>query len=207
MKQLVIIGGAAPSHLEIDLNAYDRIIAADSGYDTAKRLSIPVTDAVGDFDSTSFRDELIAMGFVPCSHDKDESDTELAINKCTGDYDMIGGGEGRFDHILALIALMSSKPAPRLWFTEKDLIAAISSPMRIDVPSDRSISFFSFKGETHVKTDGLVWELDSFPLSLSGVSLSNRTKAGTFTILPESEVMMRMDLEDFRDARFAEIEA
>ena len=207
MKQLVIIGGAAPSHLEIDLSAYDRIIAADSGYDTAKRLSIPVTDAVGDFDSTSFRDELIATGFVPCSHDKDESDTELAINKCTGDYDMIGGGEGRFDHILALIALMSSKPAPRLWFTEKDLIAAISSPMRIDVPSDRSISFFSFKGETHVKTDGLVWELDSFPLSLSGVSLSNRTKAGTFTILPESEVMMRMDLEDFRDARFAEIEA
>ena len=205
MRRLIIIGGAAPAHISLDLQEYSTIIAADSGYDTAKRLAIPITDAVGDFDSTSFREELVSMGYVPCSHDKDESDAELAIRKGSGPYDMIGGGEGRFDHILSLIALMSRVEPPRRWFTARDAIIAIPGPMHVEFPAGKSVSFFSFRGEVHARTEGLVWELGSFPLSLSSVSLSNRSRSGPFDIFPDGELMMRVDLEDYPSASFAEI--
>ena len=205
MRRLIIIGGAAPERIKLDRSIYSAVIAADSGYDTARRLGIEITDAVGDFDSTAYRQELIAMGYVPCSHDKDESDTELAIRKGDGPYDLIGGGEGRLDHTLALLALMSRADAPRRWFTARDAITAISRPMRIAFPAGRSVSFFSFKGTVKASTHGLVWELDGFPVSLSSVSLSNRTEDGSFDIYPDGELMMRTDLEDYPLTSFADI--
>ena len=90
MKRLIIVGGKAPDKLDINRNSYSEVIAADSGYDTARKLGIEIDSAVGDFDSTDLRGELIGKGFVPCSHDKDCSDTELAVRSGSGDYDLIG---------------------------------------------------------------------------------------------------------------------
>ncbi len=205
MKRLIIIGGEAPSSFDFDASVYSAVIAADSGYDTAKRLGIRITDAVGDFDSTAFRSELISMGFIPCCHDKDESDAELALLKGDGPYDLIGGGEGRLDHTLSLIALMARRGAPRLWFTRKDVIVALPSPVRISVPESASLSFFSVCGERRARTEGLVWELDGFPLSPFAVSLSNRAADGTFSIYPEKEIMMRIAPEDYPRMTLKEI--
>ena len=118
---------------------------------------------------------------------------------------MIGGGEGRFDHILSLIALMSRVEPPRRWFTARDAIIAIPGPMHVEFPAGKSVSFFSFRGEVHARTEGLVWELGSFPLSLGSVSLSNRSRSGSFDIFPDGELMMRIDLEDYPSASFAEM--
>ena len=78
---LVFTGGEGPlvKPLIFEKYPYSRIIAADSGYDTARKLSMKVDDAVGDFDSSLYRDELIAEGFEPCPRDKDYSDSELAL--------------------------------------------------------------------------------------------------------------------------------
>ena len=78
MRALVVTGGLAPARVDW-LPHYDRTIACDSGYDTAMRLGLEVDEVVGDLDSTSFRKDLVASGIIPCSHDKDESDTELAL--------------------------------------------------------------------------------------------------------------------------------
>ncbi len=197
MKRLIIIGGNAPGKLCIDRSLYSEVIAADSGFDTAERLGIEIDRAVGDFDSTGFRDRLIAKGFVPCSHDKDCSDTELAVRSGAGDYDLIGGGEGRIDHTLELLSMMQRLGAPCVWYMAADTVFRIDRKIQILIPAGTDISFFALSGTVHVHTEGLVWELDSFPLSSASVSLSNRAAKDCITIDPDGVVMARVAPESF----------
>lgn len=189
---MIIIGGSAPDRLDIDRSQYSEVIAADSGFDTAERLGIAIDRAVGDFDSTSQRDKLISRGFIPCSHDKDCSDTELAVRSGTGDYDLIGGGEGRLDHTLELLSMMQRLGAPCVWYMAVDTVFRISSRSEIIMPEGSDISFFALAGVVHAHTEGLVWELDSFPLSSSSVSLSNRAASDRILIDPDGVVMARV---------------
>ena len=87
MKDLIIIGGKAPESIALDLGSYRRIIAADSGYDTARRLSISPDIVVGDFDSTALSAELEAMGYEACPRDKDDTDAAIAIKSSCGCYE------------------------------------------------------------------------------------------------------------------------
>ena len=126
MKDLVIIGGKAPGHLQVRRDRYRRIIAADSGYDTACRLSITPDEVVGDFDSTDRADELIAMGYKPCPRDKDDTDAAIAIRRSSGIYDLIGGGEGRIDHTLSLLAAFRTIAPPSIWYMLSDTLVSVS---------------------------------------------------------------------------------
>ncbi len=196
-----MIGGMAPSSFCFDRNEYSSVIAADSGYDTARSLSIPVDSVVGDLDSTKYRSEIEALGFRACSHDKDLSDTELALSLGSGDYDLLGGGEGRIDHTLSLFSTFSRMGWPRYWFMRCDTIATVSGEVKIEAEKGTELSFFSPDGEKTVHSSGLVWELDSFPLSLTSVSLSNRMKGNELSLRIDGRIMMRMKVEDFPHIR------
>lgn len=199
MKRLIIVGGKAPDKLDIDMNSYSEVIAADSGYDTARKLGIEIDSAVGDFDSTDLRGELIGKGFVPCSHDKDCSDTELAVRSGSGDYDLIGGGEGRIDHTLELLSMMQRLGSPAVWYMASDTVFRIDRATEISAPAGTDISFFALSGTVHAHTEGLVWELDGFPLSSTAVSLSNRTDTGHVFIDADGVVMARVSPDVFRE--------
>lgn len=196
MHHLVIIGGIAPKFVPFDRSAYSSVVAADSGYDTAKLLSIPVDSVVGDLDSTSFRDEIESLGFKACSHDKDESDAELAIRSIEGTYDLIGGGEGRLDHTLALLSSFSRLGCPETWFLRVDTIVTLKGRVQISLPVGTELSFFAPFGRAEVKSEGLVWNLDNFPFDGS-VSLSNRAGSELIRLEVKGTVMMRMRPEDY----------
>ena len=203
MKRLIVIGGSAPSSFRFDRSVYGSVIAADSGYDTARRLSIPVDIVVGDLDSTSFRAEIEAMGVKACTHDKDESDTELAIAAGSGEYDILGGGEGRIDHTLSLFSTFIRRGYPSLWFMRVDTVASLSGHVEICGEEGAELSFMSIDGTVHVRSRGLVWELDGFPLSPSSVSLSNRLIGTSATLDIEGTVLMRMRAEDLDGIRIS----
>ena len=198
---MIVIGGAAPSSFLFSRDVYSQVVAADSGYDTARFLSIPVDSVVGDLDSTAFRAEIEALGFKACSHDKDWSDTELALMAGEGEYDLVGGGEGRIDHTLSLFSTFSRMGYPLYWFMRTDTIATLSGHVEIEAEPDTALSFFSPEGHAHVSSSGLVWELGSFPLSLTSVSLSNRMKGERLSLDISGMVMMRMRPEDFASIR------
>ena len=201
MRRLIVIGGSAPSSFCFDRKLYSHVVAADSGYDSARALSIPVDEIVGDLDSTAFRAEIEAMGFKACSHDKDLSDTELALGRGHGEYDLVGGGEGRLDHTLSLFSTFTRMGYPYYWFMRTDTVASISGHVEVVADEGTELSFFSPEGVSHVHSAGLVWELDSFPLSFTSVSLSNRM-SGTHLVLDiEGMVMMRMRPVDFPSIR------
>ena len=84
----------------------DLVIAADSGYSTAKKLGITPDITMGDFDS--YREKLPPeMNILRVACEKDVTDTMLACeyardNGCTY-ITIIGGTGGRIDHSISNI--------------------------------------------------------------------------------------------------------
>ena len=196
MRTLVIIGGHAPSVFPMDKKGYDRIVAADSGYDTAMSFPIVPDLVVGDFDSTSFREELLEKGYRQVPRDKDETDTELALQNIDGEYDILGGGEGRLDHILSILSLFPRYGYPRLWFTRSDTMISIKGRKEFSLPLGTELSLFSIFGST-VTTKGLFWDIENRRLDQAFLSLSNRTKDESIIIESDEPVFMRVAPDDF----------
>ncbi len=89
-------------------NAY--IIAADSGYDTAKRIGITPDLLVGDMDS--IRDVPSGVETLRVKAEKDDTDTMLAISiakeKGARSITVIGGAGGRADHWLSNVFMLEA---------------------------------------------------------------------------------------------------
>lgn len=201
MKDLVIIGGKAPEHLQVRRDRYRRIIAADSGYDTACRLSITPDEVVGDFDSTDRADELIAMGYEPCPRDKDDTDAAIAIRRSSGIYDLIGGGEGRIDHTLSLLAAFRTIAPPSIWYMLSDTLVSVSGCISFTAPRGTDVSIIPLD-EAAVTTDGLKWDMGNVILSGTFISQSNRVERESVCIEAASTVFLRFFPSDFPSVRF-----
>lgn len=98
----------------------DLIIAADSGYENAKKLGVTPDIVVGDFDSfTGELPETVERLQVPV--EKDFTDSQLAVDvakkKGAREIFLIGGLDGRLDHALSNLAILED-----LW---QDRIRAI----------------------------------------------------------------------------------
>lgn len=113
MKSYIFIGGEVHgSALESPIPEGALVIAADSGYDNAKTLGYAerCDYVVGDFDSTKEKAFCSRAKIVRVPTEKDETDTQLALNiALEGGSDeiyIIGGLSGRLDHTLSNIYLL-----------------------------------------------------------------------------------------------------
>jgi thiamine pyrophosphokinase len=110
-------GGAVEPSLVADLPADALVVAADSGLDLARRFGVPVDVAVGDFDSVSGEAlaEAEAAGTTIVRHPvaKDTTDLELALEEArragAARIIVVGGAEGRFDHLLGNALVLGSE--------------------------------------------------------------------------------------------------
>ena len=117
---LLLIGGEGPdrSHLEGLLAECEMIVAADSGLDLADRLGLQPDLVVGDMDSLADHARLDA--FPPnrvkvFPSDKDETDTEIGLRllreRGFRRVILVGGGEGRLDHLMGILSLFDNNVA------------------------------------------------------------------------------------------------
>lgn len=115
---VIVIGGAQPpATLAAVVPPSARVIAADSGYDHAVALGLPVDLVVGDLDSISPTGLAHATAAaVPVERhpaDKDATDTELALDRAVADgaerVIVLSGGGDRIDHLLATLFLVASR--------------------------------------------------------------------------------------------------
>ena len=191
-KALIFIGGSAPllDAYRSELEECDICIAADSGYDIALRDHIAIDLLLGDMDSIA---GIPAPGTSSREFpkDKDLTDTELAVeyvHDLEADHEivLIGGGEGRFDHTMALISLFLRPSPPVRWYTALECLHLITSPCTFSDVSGKTIALLGITEEpVRVSTEGLFWELQDFPLSLKDQSVSNRAVSDTFSVRPE----------------------
>lgn len=121
---IVFLGGDDPARLaprtrhSLDAAGPDPIvIAADSGYERARRAGVHVHHLVGDLDSIDSRQraEIDSSRIHGHPTDKDATDAELAFHLARQitegeptDLLVVGGTGGRLDHLLADIALFAS---------------------------------------------------------------------------------------------------
>lgn len=195
---LICIGGKAPSEF-IPQHHYDRIIAADSGYDTALSLGLTPDEVVGDLDSTAFRSDLIAKGILPSPRDKDDTDTELALKRLTSldRYELLGGGEGRLDHTIALFASFARYSYPLVWHTACEDLIYIESEWQGELGRGRTVAFLPavLGGNARVDAEELVWPLKAYEISALQVSLSNRTSGKTLKIHTTAPIFLSLPLK------------
>jgi thiamine pyrophosphokinase len=194
---VIVIGGGPPDRRVIGhLPADALVIAADSGFDHAMALGLPVHHLVGDMDSISpgglTRAEADGVRIDRYPADKDATDTELAIDTALN-HDAthliaISGGsrsdEVRFDHELAgLLALAHPRLAEReveAWWGRAH-VRVLHGPgaTELAAPSGTIISLVPVHGAARgVITAGLRYPLDSETLDAgSGRGISNELLA------------------------------
>lgn len=193
---LIVVGGYAPGKFEVPRDGYERIVAADSGYDTAIKLGLVPDLVVGDFDSTKYSDELVQRGYKKLNRDKDYSDTEIALMNISGGYDILGGGEGRIDHLFSIFTLFRKYGFPRFWFMRSDVLVSLNGKYSLSVKKDMEMSIFSPYGAC-VTTDGFKWDIQDKTLDLEYLSLSNRAEWDVVSILSDGPSFLRLDPSDF----------
>ena len=115
MKSYIFIGGEVDkSALESTISENALVIAADSGYDNAKKLGCAerCDFIVGDFVSTKEKAFCSRAKIVRVPAEKDETDTQLAINIAieneADEIYIIGGLSGRLDHTLSNLYLIEA---------------------------------------------------------------------------------------------------
>ena len=179
-----MIGGYGPEPGKLNnlILQDDLICAADSGLDMALSAGIRPDGIVGDMDSLS--DKALLLEFPSDTveiypEDKDETDTEIGLawlrNRGCGSVIIIGGGEGRLDHTLALKALIGGKHPPDAWYTAREKIWNLSGHNIISGNSGSVVSFVaSGIGPWRISSKGLKWELDEVVWNVDTISLSNR---------------------------------
>lgn len=185
MTATIVTGGATPPvHLIRNiLDRSDLVAAADGGLGILQGMGILPRIFVGDGDSLPKESEAtaVALGWVPAPRDKDFSDTELALQACldrgADTIHLVGGGEGRMDHLLSILLLFRDTPALKFWHTAQEscqvLVPGIHTTHH---PQEATLSVFALHGSVgRVCTQGLQWELDEVDFSRT-MSLSNRCR-------------------------------
>lgn len=111
MKSCWIFGGADfRGKLALPDNAF--IIAADSGYNTVKRMGITPNVILGDFDSLGGKPDCPdCCEIITAAAEKDDTDTMLAVKTALDrgftDISIVGGLGGRLDHTFANIQTLA----------------------------------------------------------------------------------------------------
>ena len=112
MTAYIITGGdVLLEHINIELSEDDIVIAADSGYETAKKLKLPVDVLIGDMDS--IKAELPrGIETIKLPAEKDVTDTEaaveVALEKGADTLCIVGGIGSRVDHTLASLGILAA---------------------------------------------------------------------------------------------------
>lgn len=181
---ILLIGGLGPDTDKMKelIDTDNLICAADSGLDLALSAGILPDGIVGDMDSISDKSLLNrfpadTVEFYP--EDKDETDTEIGLSwlrkRGCSDVIIIGGGEGRLDHTLALKTLFAGDNPPAAWFTAREKIWSINGRSLVSGVRGSTISFVTAgSGPWEVSSRGLQWELDKVMWGADTISLSNR---------------------------------
>ena len=143
------------------------MIAADSGFDHARRLGIEVDVLVGDLDSVSPQGLALAGVIEKHPSDKDATDLAIALHAAlregAASVFVVGGGGGRIDHFLANAALLASAEYRDLtltWLPGTAVISVVRDRIELSGSPGDLVSLLPYGGRVGgVTTTGLRWPL------------------------------------------------
>lgn len=209
---LLLIGGEGPERglLEPILGTITFTIAADSGFDLARKLALMPDLLVGDLDSVQLSKEL--SGFSEnrirrYPREKNETDAEIGLRIL---WEMgyqrtvvAGGGGGRLDHLLGLVALFQREKHPTAWYTSREQIQVVEGTQIITDCLGQTVSFFPLGGPvTGLSSQGLKWSIDGLEWDCGELGLSNVFSEDPCTVsVKQGRLLMVRMLVGEEDAR------
>lgn len=201
------------AELGITVNHDALIIAADSGYLTAKRLGVRVDMLIGDLDSLDksklSANELDEMEKILVSPIKDDTDTQLAIDTALSRgakrIALIGGLGGRLDHTLSSVFMLE-------YLAERGIGAAMTdgknrvhimraSGEAVSICIDRGYKYLSIVSLTDicrgVCVSGVYYPLDGVEITRKYTyAVSNEITADSAKITLSDGVMLVIESRD-----------
>ena len=196
---LVFAGGDPPPSTVLDrvpAEAYERgyVIAADSGFDHARRLGVEVDLVVGDMDSISAEGLAAAKEVDQYPTDKDSTDLAIALDTAARRKPtrviVVGGAGGRIDHFLANTGLLASPEYADLelvWLPGNAIVHVVRRRVQLSGSPGDLVSLLPFGEPVRgVTTDGLRWPLHDAllaPGTSLGVSNQMLGKRATVEVL------------------------
>lgn len=166
---LILAGGKVSSpETASDLPRPDLVVAADSGYDAAMALGLPVDILIGDMDSIRATD--IPSDVIVERHpvDKEATDLELALELVARESPsrvvVLGGSGGRLDHELAAAALICSSRWIEIeeidWRSDRGWAHVVRRRRLLHGDVGTTVSLLPVGGDAYgVTTTGLKWNL------------------------------------------------
>lgn len=192
MEALLFIGGATPERKTAEplIKGVSFVCAADSGLDTVLSWGLDPDLIVGDMDSLSDPALLSRWSesrIVRAPVDKDETDTELALGllrkRGIGKITMIGGGGGRIDHFIALLALFERATHPDVWLFDGYRIDCVEASLEFECAKGDTVSVFPVGNDVvKVSSTGLKWKLDGLVWIRGDSGVSNVATSETVAI-------------------------
>ena len=182
MRATVITGGDAPAPdiAASWINGAALVIAADSGAETARVYGVEPDLLVGDFDSLP---EAVAADYASnrirrYPPAKDHTDTEIALRiareEGCDEVVLIGGGGGRLDHLLAIVALFERPDPPVAWISANAVVSAVDHETVQHGRVGELISFLPLGcAPCRMTSSGLRWPLDDLEWVRGDVGISN----------------------------------
>jgi len=180
---IAVIGGEGPDRGALDpwLQATQLIVAADSGLEKVHALGLHADYVVGDMDSLA--DHRLLETFPPgrvlrFDAEKDETDTEIALGLLAERGArrplIVGGGGGRLDHLLAILALFDRPRYPAAWLTAHEEAVVVDEHIRLVDMQDEVVSLFPVGQERcTMRSSGLQWPLDDLEWGRGDHGVSN----------------------------------
>jgi thiamine pyrophosphokinase len=180
---LLLLGGEGPPRhlLEPILPTVVCTVAADSGFDLARRLNIVPDLLVGDLDSLKQSRELEEYPqerIRRYPRDKDDTDAELGLkalwDRGIQQVVVAGGGGGRVDHLLGLFLLFEREKTPTLWYTSREIIQVVEGTHVVSGCQNQTVSFFPLTDTVAgMSSSGLKWPLDGLEWRRGDMGISN----------------------------------
>ncbi|MCH3916211.1 MAG: thiamine diphosphokinase [Spirochaetia bacterium] len=194
---LIITNGNAPASLPPGLpEGGEFIVAVDKGLELCIVLGVEADIAVGDFDSLTSLSLLKGIETRCFPADKDCSDTELGIRQAyesgCDSYVLLGGGEGRMDHLAAIWSLFPTYGAPQCWLTRQEASYKVDGKRTFLCSKDETVSVLPCDPSVicHVTAEQLRWPLHDFTVGKGALSLSNRCTAGKLEVSSDGPVFI-----------------
>lgn len=196
MKRCFIIGGGNFDGFFDEICEDDLVIAADRGFDLAKKSNLRIDYAIGDFDSTKKPafSNIIALNPI-----KDMTDTvaaiDFAIDKSYKDIIIYGGLGGRDSHTISNIKSM-------LYYKKKGIDIRLKACGKEIFVIDRDFSYkyqgkdfyvsvFSLTEKSILDIKGLFYELDNYEMKNDdALGVSNETKGCDFEIKVKEGILL-----------------
>lgn len=166
----------------------DFIIACDSGYDNAKKLSLKPQIVVGDFDSIS--SEIIGAEVIKLKPEKDDTDmrvaVDLAVSKKCENITILCATGGRLDHFYAnmsILEYLDKRGIDAKVIDEQNVISVSKSGKTTYENISKYVSIVPIDEQIVLTTENLKYEVQDLVVFRENmVSISNESLGEFFSL-------------------------